>query len=191
MTAPISPAPSTSRSDASPRHDTADFLYDAFFCAGLGGSAVALFFLVVDVVQGTPLLTPTVIGAALFQGMAPSEVQSVDLGLVASYSLVHFGVFAVLGAAISVLVHEVELHSKNPAILLFTIFAIFEVGFFGAGTVLLPGVMAWLGYVSIAAANLLAAAAIGALLVSSHRPDLWQQWKESLRLLAVGPTRNE
>lgn len=176
----------TSRGTSS-NHTTADFIYDAFFSAGLGGSVVAIFFLIIDVANGTPLLTPTVIGAALFERLSPAEVPDVDLGLVAGYSVVHFGIFGLLGAAISVLVHEVELHSRHPAILLFTIFAIFEVGAFGAGTILAPGVMAWLGYVQIAAANLLAAAAIGAFMVSSHRPDLWHQWRRSARLLAVGP----
>ena len=172
-------------------HTTADFIYDAFFTAGLGGSIVAVFFLLIDVARGLPLLTPTVIGAALFQGTDPSEVADVDLGLVALYSLVHFAVFGMLGAAISVLVHEVELHSKHPAVLLGSIFAIFEIGVFGASTVLMPGVMAWLGYGAVAAANLLAAAAIGAFLVSSHRPDLWHQWKNSARLLAVGPESSD
>ncbi len=169
-------------------HSAADFLYDAFYSAALGGSAVALFFLAVDVARGDALLTPTVIGAVLFQGASPGEVARVDLAIVAFYSLVHFAIFGLLGAAISVLVHEVELHSKHPAILLFVVFAVFEVGFFGAASVLLPGVIAWLGYGQVAAANLLAAATIGAFLISSHRPDLWLRFRNSARLIAIGPT---
>lgn len=178
------PAPSGGSSSG---HTTADFIYDAFFSAGLGGSAVAIFFLIVDVARGDPLLTPTVVGAALFHGIAPSEVLRVDLGLVTAYSGVHFAVFGLLGAAISVLVHEAELHAKHPAVLLFAIFAVFEVGAIGAGSVLAPGVVEWLGYGKIAAANLFAAVAMGSFLVSSHRPDLWRRWLRSLRLLAIGP----
>jgi hypothetical protein len=178
------PAPSTGTSSG---HTTADFIYDAFFSAGLGGSVVAIFFLIVDVARGDPLLTPTVIGAALFQGISPAEVAGVDLGLVTVYSFVHFAVFGLLGAAFSVLVHEAELHAKHPAVLLFTIFAVVEVGGIGAGTVFAPAVMAWIGYVEIAAANFLAAFAMAAFMVSSHRPELWREWKDSARLLAVGP----
>ena len=168
-------------------HSTADFLYDAFYAGALGGSVVALFFLVVDVARGAPLLTPTVIGAALFSGTAPAEVTRPELGVVAAYTLVHFAVFGGLGALISVLVHEAELHSNHPAVLLFAIFGAFEVSFFGAATVLLPGVVAWLGYGQIALANLFAAAAIGGFLVWSHRPDLWVSWRNRAKLLAVGP----
>ena len=185
MTAP------TPSSGSSSGHTTADFIYDAFFSAGLGGSAVAIFFLIVDVARGAPLLTPTVIAAALFQGVSPADVPEVDLGLVAAYSLVHFAVFGLIGAGLSVLVHEAELHSKHPAVILFAVFAVVEVGAIGAGTVLAPAVMAWLGYIEIAAANLLAAAAMGAFMVSSHRPELWQEWKSSARLMAVGPSEGD
>jgi hypothetical protein len=182
------PAPS---GDPRSSHTTADFLYDAFFSGALGGSAVAVFFLIVDVVRGAPLLTPTVIGAALFQGLAPEDVPGVNLGLVAAYSAVHFAVFGLLGAAFSVLVHEAELHTKNPAVLLFAIFAVVEIGGIGAGTVLAPGVMKWLGYAQIAGANLLAAVAMCGFMISSHRPELWREWKRSARLIALGPAQDE
>jgi hypothetical protein len=183
-----SPAPSGGTRSG---HSTADFLYDAFFSGALGGSAVAIFFLIVDVARGAPLLTPTVIGAALFQGLAPEDVPGVNLGLVAAYSAVHFAVFGLVGAAFSVLVHEAELHTKNPIVLLFAIFAVVEVGGIGVGTVLAFDVMQWLGYVEIAAANLLAALAMCGFMISSHRPELWREWKRSARLLALGPGQDQ
>jgi hypothetical protein len=192
MSAPISARGTRdTQGNAEPRHTTADIVYDAFFAGALGGSAVALFFLLVDVARGQALLTPTVIGAALFSGTAPEAVTRPDLAVVAFYSGVHFAVFGLLGAVVSVLVHEAELHAKHPAILMFAIFAAFEVSFFGAATVLVPGVVAWLGYGQVAVANLLAAAAMGAFLVSSHRPDLWVEWRHRARLLAVGPGESD
>ncbi len=182
------PAPSGGSSSG---HTTGDILYDAFFSAGLGGSVVAIFFLIVDVTRGDPLLTPTVVAAALFEGIAPAEVTRVDLALVTAYTAVHFAVFGLLGAAISLLVHEAELHSKNPSILLFTIFAIFELGAIAAGTVLAPGLVEWIGYGKIAVANLFAAMAMGGFLVSSHRPDLFREWLRSLRLIAFGPPEDQ
>jgi hypothetical protein len=163
-------------------HTRADIVFDAFFSAGVGGSIVAIFFLVVDSLNGQPFFTPTLMGSVLFGGVAAESVTEPDLAIVAYYSIVHFVAFGILGTAISVLVHELELHSANPATLLFTIFAIFEVGFFGVCSVFMPGVLARLGLAQVAVANLLCAAGIGLWMVYSHRPELWRQWRHAAHL---------
>ena len=63
---------------------SADLAYDAFFGGGIGGSAIALFFLLMDIVEGRPLYTPTMMGAALFDRVAPASVESVRQGLSSS-----------------------------------------------------------------------------------------------------------
>ncbi len=163
-------------------HTRADLAFDAFFSAGVGGSIVAIFFLVVDTLNGQAFFTPTLMGSVLFQGVAAQSVSEPDLEMVAYYTLVHFAAFGLLGTAISALVHKLELHASHPAILLLTIFAIFEVGFFVACWVFMPGVLARLGFAQVALANLLCAAGIGLWLVHSHRPGLWREWRQAAQL---------
>src|SRR2546425_13301943 len=63
----------------------------------LAGLVVALWFLVVDSIAGRPFHTPAALASALTrQAVGPPPFR-----LVAAYSVVHFGVFAVLGVAMA------------------------------------------------------------------------------------------
>ncbi|MBW2418765.1 MAG: hypothetical protein JRH19_09480 [Deltaproteobacteria bacterium] len=168
--------------DPNTTHTRADFVFDAFFCAGVGGSIVAIFFLIVDTLNGQAFFTPTLMGSVLLQGAAADAVIEPDLEIVAYYSIAHFVAFGLLGAAISFLVHELELYSSHPAILLLTIFVIFEVGFFLSCVIFMPGVLVRLGFAQVAVANLLCAAGIALWLVYSHRPDTWREWRHAAHL---------
>jgi hypothetical protein len=173
---------SAAEANSSNEHMMANLVYEAFYAAGLGGSIVALFFLLVDVAGGTPLLTPTIMGSVLFLGVPAASVTTPDLGMVAYYSIVHFITFGLLGGCVSFVVHEVELHAKHPANLLLLIFCVFELAFFAAAATMLPGVLEQLGVARVAAANLLAAGGIALFMVSTHRPDLWHEWKHAVNL---------
>lgn len=61
----------------------------------LAGLIVALWFLVVDVVAGTPFRTPTELARILFGVSGPTET----IQLVVAYSLLHLAAFAALGVA--------------------------------------------------------------------------------------------
>jgi hypothetical protein len=102
--------------------------------------------------------------------------------MVALYSLVHFATFGLLGAGVALAVREVELHARNPLGVLLGLFLVFEWGFFVACLVLMPGVMAALGSLRVAIANLLAAGAIALFLLSQHRPEAWRQVKALIGL---------
>src|SRR5437763_16972652 len=63
----------------------------------LAGLVVALWFLAVDSLAGRPFHTPAALASALTrQAIGPPTFR-----LVAAYSVVHFGVFAVLGIAMA------------------------------------------------------------------------------------------
>src|SRR2546428_13807444 len=63
----------------------------------LAGLVVALWFLAVDSLAGRPFHTPAALASALTrQAVGPPTFR-----LVAAYSVVHFGVFAVLGVAMA------------------------------------------------------------------------------------------
>ena len=63
----------------------------------LAGLVVALWFLVVDVLVGHPFRTPTLLAGVLLH----REFPQATFRLVAAYSVLHFGVFALLGVAMA------------------------------------------------------------------------------------------
>lgn len=157
-------------------HTKADILYDGIHCGALGGVVVALFFFVIDAIGGEGFFTPSLMGAVLFEGATASEWSGARLDLVAKYSVVHFGVFGALGMAVSFFVHEVELHMRNPAEVFGLAFVAFEVLFFMAAFVLMPGVIGVLGAGRLFVVNLLAAGAMGLFMLGSHHPGAWRRW---------------
>jgi hypothetical protein len=163
-------------------HTRADVVYDAFYAGGIGGSVVALFFFAVDLANGRALFTPSLMGSVLFLGTPAESAMGVRLDMVAYYTLVHFAAFGLLGTAVAIAVHELELHAKHPLLVGLGIFLLAEVAFFTAAALVLPGVVAVVGAGWIGAANLLAAAGIALFLVSSHRPDLWRRFKHAMHL---------
>lgn len=160
----------------------ADVVYDAVHAGAIGGSVVALFFLVIDALNGQPLFTPSLMGSVLFEGAAASGVGEVRLDMVAYYSIVHFATFGALGAGAAFLVHEVEIHSRHPGEVLAFFFVLFEAGFFVSAALFLPGVIEVLGVFRLFVVNLLAAGSMGLFLLSQHRPDLWQKFRHAAHL---------
>jgi hypothetical protein len=164
-------------------HRADDFVFDAFYSGAIGGSVVALFFLLVDSLGGEPLFTPSLMGSVLFTGAAAEGVTGVRLDMVASYTVVHFATFGVLGALISVVVHEVEMHAHHPLLVLAGLLVVFELGFGLMAGLLMEGVITRVGVAPMATANALAALSIGAFLFATHRTERWARMKEALHLV--------
>ncbi len=161
----------------------ADLAYDSFYSGALGGSAVALFFLVADAIDGEPLFTPSLVGQVLFLGLAAEDVVRVNLAAVAYASFVHMMGFVTIGAVISWLIHEIELHSRHPIVVLVVVFSILEVSFFVLCPLLLPDVVDRLGVLRVGAANLLAAFTMAVFFMLSHREHAWRDLKHALHLV--------
>jgi hypothetical protein len=70
----------------------------------IGGIVVALWYLLADALAGAPLRTPNILGQLLFTGRTPAP-GALDLGAVVGYTVVHFLAFALLGIALTGLVH--------------------------------------------------------------------------------------
>ena len=154
-----------------------ELLFESLYAGVLGGSVVALFFLIADLLDGQPMFTPSLIGSVLFHGASAADVATVRPDAVVYFSIVHIAAFTVLGAAISLLVHEIELHSRHPVVLLLVLFAVIEAAFFVVVPMAMPGVIARLGMARVAIANLLAAATIGLFFILSHRAGAWKKLK--------------
>lgn len=156
--------------------------YDAFGAGSIGGSIVALFFLALDSIQGRPFFTPSLMGTVLFTSGNAQAVTDVRMDMVAYYTLIHFAVFGILGGAVAVLLRQVELNAKHPAVMLVTIFLVTEVLFVVAAGLLMPGVVATVGAVRIVGANLLGAGGMASFLLAAHRPDLWYRVKHAVHM---------
>jgi hypothetical protein len=156
----------------------ADLAYESLYCGAIGGSVIALFFLVIDAWNGQPLFTPSLLGGVLFGGQAAETISEVRMDWVSYATILHFIVFGVIGTAVAIIAHEVELHSRHPATVLFGVFAVIEWVFLVGGMFRLPGVIGVLGFWRVAGANLLAAAGIAAFLWANHQPEAWERFKQ-------------
>jgi hypothetical protein len=134
----------------------------------LGGLIVALWFLVVDTLTFRPFLTPAALAAALYHVPFPGHP---TVQLVLMYSLVHFGVFAILGIVAALAMAAMQLQPRLVYGVIFGIVvqeALFYTGLFLSGSP--PSeVISWL---HVAAANILSGLVIMAYLHRTlHAPE--------------------
>ena len=169
------PAADRRSSERTGPSELADVLYDAFFAAAIGGATLGLFFLLVDSFDGRPFFTPSLMGSTLFLGASPDAVTEVRLDMVAYFTMIHFALFGWLGLALSLMVHEVEVHSRHPREVILTLFLVLEGGFLIAANIFMPGVTAAIGMGRIVVGNLLTAIAMALFMMKSHNPEAWDR----------------
>jgi hypothetical protein len=134
-----------------------DVILDGLFTGMIGALAVAIWFLILDSIQGRPFYTPALLGTVMLHGgdvaangpvIAPLEI--------AAYTAFHFVVFIVVGFGLSWMMNLFE---KFPIMffVLLVLFLALQIGFFGLnlalGAKLLGHLPAW----TVITANLLAA----------------------------------
>jgi len=157
---------------AAPSDDATDHgLLSEGFTVGLTGAlAVALWFLVVDALGGHPLYTPALLGALVSGAHDPTLAAegASRLRLAALYTPIHLAAFTLVGVVAVALVHRA---ARTPAMLalLLMLFVAIEVGFTGLVAILEQGALGNLAWYQIAAGNLVAIAAMGAVLWRRHR----------------------
>ena len=134
----------------------------------LGATAVALWFLAIDVAAGVPLRTPALLGAAVLEGLRDPWAVTVTWPLVLKYTLIHGAAFVTFGWFTAGLL---ALGDREPRLLFafFMLFCCFEVFF----TVMLMTLAEWLfealAWWNILAANLLATLVMLAYFFRGHR----------------------
>ena len=117
----------------------------------LAGLVVALWFFVVDVVAGEPLRTPALLGYFLFQ----RETLAATPAVVIFYSILHLGVFAVLGVTVA---SGLELLGSAPGLLKGAVFGILVLDLVFYGALLLTGarIFGVLSWPHVLASNIVA-----------------------------------
>jgi len=132
-----------------------------------GAVAVALWFLVLDIVSGRPFFTPAALGSALFGGAAsPAEV-SVSVGVVAAYTMVHFGAFFAVGVGLVWVSEKIEV-TPGLWLVVFMAFVVVELGFLGVAGVMGGWVLGALGWWAVVAGNLLSIGVMGRWIWKTH-----------------------
>ena len=134
----------------------------------IGATAVAIWFLVVDVIAGRPFGTPTFLGRSLFSVFGPIPEGESAVVHVIFYTIFHYAVFFGVGTLAVIAVHWAE---TEPTVLagFLILFVAIELGFYGFVALLsdpqVYGVLAWW---QVGAANLISALLMGYYLWRTH-----------------------
>ena len=149
---------------------TADLVYDAFFGGGIAGSAIAVFFLVADFLEGRALHTPALMGTALFDRTAQTATDVAGLDMVAYFSVLHFATFALLAVALSYLCRRSRLVEGHVLVMAALVFAVLTGLILVADWLAMPGVVSSLGYGRVLLANAITGFALAVFMKWSHVP---------------------
>ena len=90
----------------------------------IGATAVALWFLVVDMVHGHPLRTPAILGNALFSIPGPTTGESTALH-VFGYTIFHYFAFIVVGTIAAAIMRRAD---DEPSVMAGALIFFFVIG---------------------------------------------------------------
>jgi hypothetical protein len=150
------------------RAGTAPILREGVVGGLIGAAVVALWFLLFDLARGKPLLTPALLGAAVFYGVNNPIGLDVTAGPVIGYTLLHGLAFVAFGVVAASVIAATE---REPSLIIAVVilFACFETFFLGVVGVLGRAVTDTLSWWGILAANFLAAVAMLWYFLLRHR----------------------
>ncbi|MGH7846316.1 MAG: hypothetical protein ACREQW_14255 [Candidatus Binatia bacterium] len=153
--------------------ETSHLYLEGIIAGFIGAATIAIWFLILDTINGRPLYTPSLLGTALFHRggwPAPPENIPVSLEMALMYTWVHFLVFCILGGFASRLLGLAE-ENVNFGFGILLLFIVFEFGFIGVALVLAEAVLRALAWPAVLIGNLLAAASMGGYFWRRH-PNL-------------------
>ena len=145
-----------------------DIVAEGIAAGAIGASTAALWFLCWDAARGAPLLTPALLGAALFDRVRDVRTVHITARLVLGYSLVHGVAFGLFGLAAAALLAAAD---RQPILRfgVFLLFCCFEVFALALIAVLAEWLLEALPWWSISTANVLATGAMLGFLLRRHR----------------------
>src|SRR2546425_554946 len=72
-------------------------LREGFIAGLIGAAAVALWFLLVDVIAGRPFFTPAMLGSAVFWGVHNPSMVVIEYSRIIGYTMIHVSAFIIVG----------------------------------------------------------------------------------------------
>ncbi|MEO7457761.1 MAG: hypothetical protein ABIY52_16005 [Gemmatimonadaceae bacterium] len=143
---------------------------DGIVAGILGATAVAVWFLGVDILYGHALATPAALGRGVLRFFGPPGTEG-DMMFVIVYTIFHYAAFIGAGLLVSVIVHWAQ---TQPTVLAgaMMLFVAFEIGFYGLSSALSESpFLGALGWGEVATGNLIAALVMGTYMWRTH-PEL-------------------
>ncbi len=151
---------------------------DGIVAGILGATAVALWFLGLDVINRHAFATPEALGRGLLRILGPQGSEGSGV-FVLVYTVFHYVAFIAAGLLVAVIVHFAE---REPGVLAgaMMLFAAFEIGFHALSSALSESPMfGALGWAQVATGNLIAAIVMGTYMWRTH-PDLGRELRHAL-----------
>jgi hypothetical protein len=142
-------------------------MHEGVVAGAIGAAIVAGWFLLLDLARGTPLLTPALLGAAVFHGVTSPVGLPIAAGPVIGYTVLHVLLFVAFGIVAASLLAASE--EEPPGFIAFVVlFAAFEVFFFAALGTFARSLLGALLWWAIFTGNLLASAGMLWYLLRAH-----------------------
>jgi hypothetical protein len=142
-------------------------LREGFIAGCIGAGTVALWFLVVDAVNGRPFFTPAMLGSAVFWGAQDPSQVVIEYSRIIGYTMIHVSAFVVVGCIAAALAAEVEI--APPTLFLVVVaFCFFEFGFYILVALLARPLLGALAWWNVAIGNAIAALGMGYYLWREH-----------------------
>jgi hypothetical protein len=151
---------------------------DGIVAGILGATAVALWFLGVDMIYGHPFATPAALGRGLVGILGPHGSEGTAVFVVV-YTIFHYLAFIGVGLLVAVIVHFAL---REPTVLAgaMMLFVAFEIGFYGLSSALSESpFFGALGWAQVATGNLIAAVVMGIYMWRTH-PELGRELNHAL-----------
>ena len=152
---------------------------EGIYAGVLSATAIAVWLLIVDSVQGRPFFTPDVLGSGLLRFVGMPHMTDTMALHVTIYTIFHYVSFAIIGVVVAWIVHQAR---RTPAILagFLIMFVIVEFGFYGLAAMLSANsVLGGIAWYQIMVANLLASLVMFTFMWMRH-PELKGQFAEAL-----------
>jgi hypothetical protein len=143
---------------------------DGVVAGVLGATAVAVWFLGVDLIYSHALATPEALGRGVLRLFGPPGSEG-PMVFVVVYTIFHYVAFIAAGLLVSVIVHWAQ---TSPTVLAgaMMLFVAFEIGFYGLSSALEQSpFLGALGWAQVATGNLIAALVMGTYMWRTH-PEL-------------------
>jgi hypothetical protein len=151
---------------------------DGIVAGVLGATAVAVWFLGIDMINSHPFATPAALGEGLLGVLGPRGSEGTATFVIV-YTLFHFAAFIGVGLLVSLIV---EWAKKEPGVLAgaLMLFVALEIGIYAISSALRASpFLGTMGWVSVATGNLVAAIVMGTYMWRTH-PELKGQLDHAL-----------
>ena len=151
---------------------------DGIVAGVLGATAVAVFFLGLDMIYSHPFATPAALGQGLLGVLGPKGSEGTATFVIV-YTLFHFVAFIGVGLLVSLIVHWAQ---TEPSVLAgaLMLFVALEIGIYGISAALRESpFFGALGWASVAIGNLVAAVVMGTYMWRTH-PELRSELDHAL-----------